>query len=257
MSSNLRVHPVKHYRTPSYPTLQSAVQTPELLQPLPKRWQMGTTVGSLLASLTMLSAAGCGAESPASSTGESTHTSKTDKKIPSMIAPLFEHGDGTGTFGCVSVAPPVFFSESEALAIIKNEAKAAGIDLNSAAPNAYTLLPESSVSNDKKTTFGTPVGLEAYDSKTNIAVTFISQEEGTNQYEGYAISADTARTKERAQQVMEAWKEQKVPHIVGTFYDPGVSAKDKTSEQAYKLAEQELRAQVKDFIEWLQGQGVI
>jgi len=40
-----------------------------------------------------------------------------------VVAPLFIHGDGLGSFGCVSVAPHVFFSEEEAFQIIQEESK--------------------------------------------------------------------------------------------------------------------------------------
>jgi len=55
---------------------------------------------------------------------------ETQKVVPSNddnIAPVFVHGGGRGSFGCVSVAPPAFLSEDEAFEVIQEEARRYGV----------------------------------------------------------------------------------------------------------------------------------
>jgi hypothetical protein len=46
-----------------------------------------------------------------------------------IVAPLFEHGEGRGATGCIVVSPPVFLSEEEAMQIIREELGKHGIRL--------------------------------------------------------------------------------------------------------------------------------
>lgn len=50
-----------------------------------------------------------------------------EKEKNTLVAPIFEHGSGRGSFGCDSVAPPSFISEEEAFQVVEEEAKNYGI----------------------------------------------------------------------------------------------------------------------------------
>ena len=113
----MKLQPVKHYKQPDYPTQDYLLVHPELMRLVPKRWQHNRAV------LTALAVTACliySSKSFAECEDDST-------KAKSIVAPIFVHGDGRGSFGCVSVSPPVFFTEDEASQIIQVEAEMAGI----------------------------------------------------------------------------------------------------------------------------------
>jgi hypothetical protein len=109
--------PVIRYRLPEYPSRDYLLEHPELLRLLPKRWQGNRLV------LTALGMAAC--------LISCAHQPQVDHQeaslIGSKVAPLFVHGDGQGSFGCIVISPPVFLSEDEAQAVIRREARRAGI----------------------------------------------------------------------------------------------------------------------------------
>jgi len=45
----------------------------------------------------------------------------------SLVAPIFRHGAGHGSFGCKAVNPPVFLSEDEARQVIIEEGETGGL----------------------------------------------------------------------------------------------------------------------------------
>jgi hypothetical protein len=51
------------------------------------------------------------------------------KGAPAVAAPIFEHGEGHGSVGCVVITPPVFLSEEEALKIIRESLAGYGLDI--------------------------------------------------------------------------------------------------------------------------------
>ena len=275
----MRVQPLRWYPTPAYPTMEEARLDPELLRRLPARWRGNRVVMSALAALTALSVTACSAgeekDAPAFTDGAvaSVSSATNSPRLPAA-APVFGHGEGTGALGCVMVAPPAFMSEQEALAIIRGEAAAAGLRLEDR-PKEYTAPPRR-MENELGEAYllGTPVGLDASDEQAGVAVAFVSMTEG-RQPARSSVTQYLAR--ERAEQAAADWAGTGAPYVVGTFYDPGVSAQMQdvalkqlgegdvmtgSRQQAYLNAvreEQEanLRAQVRDFIEWLQGQGVL
>lgn len=271
----MEIRPVKKYRTPVYPSLIEAQNHPELLEKLPKRWQNNRAVMASLIALTMIGTSGCTKDSEKQPTASESSGNTSQTSVVHMAAPIFYHGEGTGSLGCEMVAPPVFLSEAEALAIIKNEAASAGIQLDDS-PDAYSAQPGTTENpfNKKQVTLGEAVPLDLYDTDHNVAVSFVSMNESevpTN------ASVQEYNSKLRAEQAAESWKEESVPYVVGTFYDPGVGSdfinnnikdlnrsneaweekKSAYETKAKSQLEKELRAQVKDFIGWLKGQGVI
>jgi hypothetical protein len=109
----MKVKPIKHYAGPNIPTSQILEEHPELLHLVPRRWHGNPTVIAALAGVCVL-VSGC--------------RQSAAKPAASRVAPLFQHGDGRGSFGCRAVNPPVFLSESEARQVIMDEAKRAGIN---------------------------------------------------------------------------------------------------------------------------------
>ncbi len=210
------------------------------------------------------------------------------------VAPLFIHGDGRGSFGCVAVNPPVFLSEDEARQVVQDEAMAAGIAFE---PDALTLkevsLPvtdqfgflkkrESGKQEDTgKTAPKTKTGdlvLDGFDSARNIAYEFVSRTDFNaweNQDRKMWCSASSYDLKDTANTLANGLAGSKGRSVVAIFYEPGAKApemaypdNEATAEdrrahwqqlkQAGKeLGVQELREQVRDFLEWLKAQGII
>lgn len=109
----MKISPVKSYSEPAIPTNSILEDHPELLKLVPKRWQHNPAILSTISALVLLA------------TGVRYAYSGT--AAISRVAPLFQHGDGRGAFGCEAVNPPVFLSEDEARQVIIEEAKRAGL----------------------------------------------------------------------------------------------------------------------------------
>jgi hypothetical protein len=123
------------------------------------------------------------------------------------------------------------------------------------------------------------VGLDLYDAEKNVAVTYLSMEEAEVKYDGMWMSVTDYKPLELAELTVEDFSKQNGDIAVGVFYDPGKdweneehqrildeynnsekdwAEKEKQYEKDTKaLIEEDLREQVRDFIEWLQAQGII
>ena len=112
----MEVRPVKTYRRPQYPQKTAVGRDPSLLRRIPHRWAKNTAVLTALGMTLTFSACSHGVSpAPAGSAAPETPAgSPTPANTPAMVAPIFEHGGGSGSFGCVSVVAPYFLSEEEA-----------------------------------------------------------------------------------------------------------------------------------------------
>lgn len=280
----MKCQKIRRYPSPDYPTRTYLQDHPELLRWVPQRWRNNGLVLRVLGMVLPLLIA---RQSLAGGTGD----------IPPAtlrVAPLFIHGDGRGSFGCVAVNPPVFLSEDEARQVIQDEVKAAGITFE---PDALTLqdvsLPvtdefgflderESGRQKDPeepapKTRSGDLV-LDGFDPARNIAYEFVSRQDfdaWENQDPRMWCSVSSYDLKDTANTLAGSLAGAKGNSVVALFYEPGASApemaypnngatdddwktwrqlRDKTTKE---LGEKELRQQVRDFLEWLKAQGII
>jgi hypothetical protein len=196
-----------------------------------------------------------------------------------VVAPLFEHGEGRGASGCVVVAPPVFLSEDEAMAVLREELRAAGIQ-----PNVSDVAFNDVVTSERRQHWlanaskavveevpGTsrPVSIDAIDERRHIAVEFVSVDEYFNlggirsgsSVQGFDIKDVASELADKMRQTGRR------SVCVGVFYDP-VSTIDFRSksgsgpidwEKERKRAQEEsivaLRSQVRDFVAWLRSNG--
>ena len=305
----LSVKPVKKYAAPKYPMKADATRTPALLRKLPSRWEKNSAVVAalgLLGAMTLTSCANNGADTATPKTA-----SPTEIVNYLNVAPVFFHGHGTGSIGCDTVVPPVFLSEEEALAIIKNEAETVGLNFSAEPPNyvATNNMAEKNYSWENQVVLGDGnVSLELYDGEKNVAVTYISMHEAGERYlpdeDGGMMwsSVESFRPRDLAELTAGDFARQEGDISVGVFYEPGMNwdlaseysrkqneiweeyqiyydndtyefidekyaeAYQKKMAEAYnefaesnttEYMEELLRAQVRDFIEWLQGQGII
>jgi len=243
--------PVSRHARPAYPTRREFLAS-----------------GS--AALIAAGIAGCGGESAAAT----------------LVAPIFEHGDGRGASGCVVVAPPAFLSEEEALQVIREELAKAGIQLGQGMP-----LPEVTVEyedpnmrwmrssedwlGDPPATVTRPGELTAVDRKRRVGIAYINTKDCSHFSGGYWSSVSSYDTKGLAQSVADALTEQAKRDLrIGVFYDPLETwsfsrfddEAESDSEELQDLATQyesaveagtrksqaQLRRQVQDFVAWLE-----
>ena len=271
----MEISPVKRYGEPKYPTNRILEEHPELLRLIPKRWQ-GDKV--LIAALTgvcvlMTSSRALSASKPPTPS--------------SRVAPIFQHGGGVGSYGCIATAAPVFLSEDEARQIITDEGKRAGLtfvpgtstlkDANVPLIEALNTLVERK--NGKLTkppaefkTKKADVKLDGEDKRRKIAFEFVSREDFAKWSVENPVVVASVQWEDllgTAALFRESLAKSKPQGTFGIFYDPVAyqpfqfQLSDYSSEVVAQAkaereqAEKDLRAQVKDFIKWLKSQGVI
>ena len=297
MHHPLSVKPVRRCRTPKYPTKEQVLSDPELLYAVPIRWRTRPLLCSVLVFTIAGGLYGCAPnreeEQPQSaleepvaplpkdetqSAGESTPEPVREEPASqapreAMQIPVFAHGSGRGSYGCESVAPPVFLSEEEAAQVIREEAILQGVDF-SAQKTIDANIPVTNLYGDEqfsgKSVQG-PLTLDGYDEALGVGFEFVSQKDVSawSQAGGRMSSVEEYRMKNAAERLASA-----VPDTA-VFYDPGAdwsafsfdwqngSQADyeayvrQYTEQQKESMEEQRREQVRDFLAWLAGQGVI
>jgi hypothetical protein len=107
----MKAKQVKKAAKANYPARLEALSNPKLLADnIPDNWRSSKEMAAAISILIAASLTQCSASSL-----------KNKLKAPAVVAPVFNHGEGRGSVGCVSVAPPVFLSEEEALQTIMEE----------------------------------------------------------------------------------------------------------------------------------------
>ena len=286
--------PLPNYKSPSYPTKEEIMQNPALLRKIPRRWASNPLVLTALGLVLSAGLTACGttsdsilpdsaspaasdalgaSNSPSSgnsiasaedSTGNSTESSANDAE--SLDIPIFAHGTGRGSYGCESVAPPVFLSEEEAMQVIEEECAAQGIDLSgqktiSGTFPATSTLPEAISDSDSDKTYTGELELDGYSEDLGIGVEFVSTDDIIDWQTdtGMHATVDEYNLKGTAQRLADCTDN------VAVFYDPTAddyldftgSNEESYVESSKEQSLEELREQVRDFLQWLKAQGVI
>ncbi|MFL0270013.1 hypothetical protein [Candidatus Clostridium radicumherbarum] len=260
----MKITPVNKYKNPNYPTRRAVLENPEILRLLPNRWKNNIYAATALSTLLMITLSAC------DNTEKAVNKNGTLEK-KALVAPIFEHGSGRGSFGCDSVAPPSFISEEEAFQVIQEEAKNYGISFDKSGLQLKNInLPYTNLYPEPKNTNGkaivsTHMGslkLDGFDEAKKIGFEFVSQidyrEWQKNQ--GMFSTVETYDFLSAAKVLRDGINENHGDTSVGVFYNPmispqyGVILKD---VEAKLKAEEELKQQVKDFFEWLKAQGII
>ena len=275
------VKPVKKYDGPDYPAKWVLDQHPELLRLIPKRWRNNPAALASLGVMILLMA-GC--------RNASVENQQSAIHVASTVAPIFLHGKGYGSFGCVAVNPPILLSEAEARKIIEEEGKRAGIifkrdavtlnQIDVPITNRYGFMDNLPDANGNKrtvkkksTTARKSVTLDGYDLKRGIGYEYVSETDFT------AWERINSGATAYSFDMLNAAKDLKKGIALsdrggyyGVFYDPEVGIGDaarkmgsksgprdydKISKIAASMAKDELRAQVRDFIKWLKIEGII
>lgn len=279
VNSKLKIEPVPFYKSPKYPTKAAILINPALLGALPQRWK---AVPSLCVALTLTISTGlygCAKDERDNDDEKNLSVSVpvdgsdqgNDGNVLSVSVPVFEHGTGRGAYGCEMVAPPVYLSEEEALQIIREEAEAQGIDFS----DTQTIegnFPATNIyyGDDEFETRKGEIELDGYDPDLKIGFEYVS----TKDVEDWAKKTDYWCSVSIYDMKGTAERLSKVVENTAVFYDPGADSEafemnweaDADTRQAYlqqyqseqkELMRENLRAQVRDFLEWLAAEGII
>ena len=214
----MKVSPLTRYADPRYPARNVLDDHPELLRVLPNRWRRSAVVGTALAAACGLVATGWQA---AQAAGEPVVNTP----------PIFEHGRGQGSFGCVAVAPPVFLSEDEARHVIIEEARTAGIEF---IPDRLRLeldLPITSLNHIGIEDEKGPVAqrgtllLDGTDGKKRISYEYVSVGDfyaWREPKERVMSTVSTVNLIDPAKTIRDSLAKTGGAETVGIFYDPAV-----------------------------------
>ncbi|MDO8586681.1 MAG: hypothetical protein Q7T82_06530 [Armatimonadota bacterium] len=258
----MKVSSLKSYRDPLYPSRSVLDEHPELLELVPVRWRANPVVIGALTGLCLMMSA------------YRSHAASESPPPACRVAPVFQHGDGRGTFGCIATNAPVFLSEDEARQVITEEAKKAGLAF---APDVRA-LPNVVASPERVFKAGeqgkgpaiVPFTLDGTDERHNVSYEYMSASDADPWRPRRSLfemsSVYTRDTLTAASQLRGRLITGKAPGYVAVFYDPmtvptlspGAIAEGKTRRsEAQATSAEQLRAQVRDFIKWLKAQGVV
>jgi len=259
----MELKPVKKYTPPKYPDKKIILSNPDMLKLIPNRWSKTISTQIAFSSLLIMMLTAC----------EPNIDNSNGNNTTGYVAPIFEHGDGRGSFGCESVAPPAFLSEEEAYQVICEEAKKRGINLEKnnevlkdiQIPVTYTYVKKY-VPNPENPDEYIPVypskrkkkgdlELDGYDQNKKIGFEFVSVDDFIA-WQGKSSNWSTVvdyNVLHAAKTLREGIAKKENDKYIGIFYDPMASVGSTQDGRSEEL----LRQQVADFIEWLKAMNVI
>lgn len=312
----MTIKPIENITAPNYPDKYNEEIRRVLASAKPNRWIGAPFATGMLAATVALSLSGCvsvppgtrisgtAPSEPVETSGRPAppETAPTDERTPdiseyvtmgepvpfptnqySLLIPLFEYGEGTGSIGCVSIAAPVFLSEEEAFAIISAAFADVGMKLNRGGETLeminipVTNLFEFEKKADRYATVQGNMEPDGTLADLWLPVAFVSTKDVSSWHEdtGMMASVVSYDAKKTAQTLAES-----NPGLV-VFYDPiagldydklwGLKQEDGESDQSYHARRSEmeqeasqaaraeserlLRMQAEAFIAWLEYEG--
>lgn len=264
----MEVRKVRQYRVVAYPDKEAVQQDGSILKAVPTRWKKNTIVCAALAVTGMMMLTSCGD----GNVRVFRHGRGSIRPMPSLSRPmpsLITEVAGMVATGSFSI----LLDEGEAFRIIAEEAEAAGLEFQN---NAITLddlkIPQANLNGSGVTTFGRSgngvLQLDGYNKEKKVAFEFVSGQD----IDGWKTWEDEDRYKRELTLDLQAGARALARNLggktdgitVGVFYDPvdidGERYQKMTEEEQAKLpaqAEENLREQVRDFINWLKAESII
>jgi hypothetical protein len=265
----LRISPAKKYNTPKYPVYTEVRANPVLLKKLPSRWQKNAAVIACIGLMGTYALAGCAAPQdnaavppypPYYADGGSggiiteQYTREADRELDLVIR-THHGGGGAGPFYVV------YLTEQEALSIIRAQAEAAGLRFNAAPPD-YTVDALSMLR-------GIEIGIDLFDGEKGVALALI---DGADNYDTLrwvdtgSVLREAAREFEKQDENIHAGVFMSYGQWISWDWHLQLSESglapspppmtDEEKTEAGKAAEEQLRAQVREFITTLQRHGI-
>jgi len=264
--NDISITPVKKYAAPKYPTKTDAKRSPDLLRKLPSRWEKNAKVVAAMGLIGAMTLASCGLLTP------QYQNSSTWGGLKSFVDTIIEkaknNNNNNNTENVIETTdyddmfylagepmPPSYLTEEDALAIIKTMAETYGLTLENDTPEHIN------------------VPMDLYDSEHKVGVDYQEYRykySGSKSYEildsiamGWFYDTDIWGNAECDRLYVEYTE--KSNEIRDVYYETNYDEYRIRQNEAYEeyeakiaaVVEEELREQVRDFIEWLQGQGII
>ena len=272
-----KITPVKKRTVPKYPDQYSVQLNHLLLANKPLRWKAVPVAGTVLSAVVMLGLAGC-TDKP---------VTMGDPAPPPFQTPFFEHGSGIGAYGCVMVTAPVFLSEDDAFAIIRDEFEKLNMTVVQGGGTVGNLqIPVIDYKGQIKRTEKKELEFDFAVQDKNIVMEYVSIRDSSiwrpKDNDGWESSVSSFNVKEAARTLNNSLNDMVFGNTHGVFYDPVEYAEDpwesverhegesnesyyarvkearaQLEAEARERAVETLREQVKDFIAWLAAQGII
>jgi len=265
----IEIKPVKKAKAPKYPTRLKLLEDPSLLERrMPLSWssnvKLAASLGFLLATGRFFAVSAGDVQAKASS--------------HAIVAPIFEHGSGSGPImtGKSCTPDPIFLPEDEALKLIADELSKAGLK----ASNEKIPLPKLDCGRSREMAASVP---GVHDEVSKVAAGFISRDAYFD-LRG-PVDKNSYEMKTLAKKISSCVSKEDGDLKFGVFYDPiSVPAnprldisyaevksmekleelrvkreamQEKARREAIEESKRLLREQVKDFVEWLKAQGAI
>jgi len=268
----MKVTSLKQYKKPKYPLKNEVLHNPILLKKLPERWKARAITSATMSTALLLMLTSC--KTPISSQKSttiqpsstdqtsSTSTPSTSNQIASTNLPSPSNKPSSTNLKCtinptahtagMMVMPIVNLSEEDALIIINDEAKMQGINFTG---NNIVLenidIPRTLIFENNSTEITTEksnLTLDGYDINGKIGFEYVSRED----IKGWSITEQQEGSypyNQFSTALSNNLKKADTEKKIGVFYDP------KSFDQA--TAENQLRSQVKEFVNWLKAEGII
>ncbi|MHC4696712.1 MAG: hypothetical protein ACYTFA_08225 [Planctomycetota bacterium] len=273
----LHSEPAKQCRAPAYPTKLQILDTPELLEAhVPLAWLSHGELAGALGVLLSVNSTGCSENhTVAGAAGSPSYRSGN----AAMVAPI--HGGAPpkiqlpdrGFLACVAVAPPVFLSEEEALQVIEDELAQYGLDMSERnvelgsvviqgmdLERKYDWVSERQMLDLVK--ISEPLEVDLTDPQGKVGLEYVAQADTFRLGGDFALPKYDLKTV--ADSVSQQVRKQGKGLYFGALYDPSGEldarlrwARGEKRDEAQTECKRLLRLQVKSFVEWLKGQGVI
>lgn len=292
----MNIKPVKKITPPRYPDQYTVDLDQLLLSNVPLRWRAAPLAGTVLSAVVLLglsSCSGSGGRTPGSGDVPSPLSSyeiPEDSPEPSeeyvtmgetmpiqAQPPVFEHGEGIGVYGCVAVNAPVFLSEDDAYAIIRDEFERVNLSVSMGSGRAIDVQLPLVNQNDGMIT-GAQTGDLCFDfsvfkqeTDQDIVLEFISRDDIRKWADNGELqsSVEIIPFLESAKVLRDGLADRSLNKKCGVFYDPSECVTvdhnwenwsesfSQAEAEAKERAAEALRSQVRDFIDWLAAQGII
>lgn len=262
----MEVKQVRRYPVPRYPTRIEVLESPDLLNKhIPSNWLRKAELAGLIP---LFLSVNC-------ELGKSILDPDLKHTDAAIVAPIFRHGDGRGTIGCLVINPPVFLSEEEALQVINeefnnhgfpeasNDVHLSNIIVHHNRYKRYDRVNQEYVDIPAETK---PLEVDYYLDEKRVAVEFVSYSaydiDMFGEEQNYWSSLESFDFPECAEKLAQQVRENGRGVYFGVLYDP-LSSHDCDDEwwdcncDPRGKSLNYLREQVVDFVNWLKGQGVM
>ncbi|MCL2578206.1 MAG: dockerin type I repeat-containing protein [Defluviitaleaceae bacterium] len=161
---NLKVAPVENYKPPTLPTFAEARGNSALLRNLPTRWKKKATVFACAGIIGMAAFSSFANAAEPETRTEVTIEATQDPHETAGLTVRIHHGGSSGVPFYVA-----YFTEQEALGIIREKLEFAGLNLNA--------VPPEYIANVRDMWTGLPVlvGLELFDEEKDVAIAYMRE----------------------------------------------------------------------------------